>query len=383
MTYAQKIDMRFGEHMLEAGSFDVFPPHAVLHALESKDSVDAADFRQQVGAHLDLTELNPADQNLLRTRVIGGSVARTALGSYGLHQKGLGGLPFMGLSANSQTEIKNELMDSFGERAARYLDDTGLPMDALLGNRGMTDLPHIPHALVRSQLHQIKARELTTFDRLKNVGSYMNVWPGTFPPATHQNRTIGTNDSVLVQAFGRNTITDKELPTIRDSAERHADARVVFEQLDRQAFDPGDSNRVLADAVDVKLQLDTVIEPLIQWEVAFALWQKDPVKYDQFNNYIHVLWPHSDFYPTYEVKRDSVEIMDRLGMHNPLELAHQDMMVRALGILARLGVEADAYAVDVPFDPHSVQAQTRGAGPWVVRETLTRAEHLVRGRVAF
>jgi len=383
MTYGDKIDVGFSEHALSAGSFDVFADHVIGRAFISKEIIAPEDFRRNVGANFDLDALHLVDQDLLRSRVIGGAVTRMALGSYGLYEKRVISEPFISLSLDDQDEITTELMVNYGKQASRYLDDTGLAPTDLLSERGMAVLPHIPHDFVRHQLHAMKAHALAKKERLRNVAAYVNVLPGTFPPKDYADRGVGVNDSILVQAFGRNGIADKELPFVRDLALRHTDERIVFEHLERQDFDPGESNYTLADAVDHELVAGVVVEPILQWEVAYALWKNDPVNYDLYRNYMHVLWPHSDFYPTYEVKRDSIEVMDRFGIYNPLELAHPDMMIRALGILARQGVEADILAIDVPFDKRSVQAQTRSEGPWMVRETLTRVEHVLRGRVKY
>ena len=103
----------------------------------------------------------------------------------------------------------------------------------------------------------------------------------------------------------------------------------------------------------------------------------------RYSRYIHTVWPKSDFYPTYEVKADSIAVMDEIGVYNPIELAHPDMMARAYAILGQKGVWADVLASEVPFDARSIQAQVRGPLPWTIRETATRAEHVLFNRVKF
>jgi uncharacterized SAM-binding protein YcdF (DUF218 family) len=73
--------------------------------------------------------------------------------------------------------------------------------------------------------------------------------------------------------------------------------------------------------------------------------------------------------------------MEQNGLYNAYEFAHPDMMIRALKILGKLGIEADILAAKIPFDESSIQNQTRGEHRWEARELITRGEHLIRGRI--
>jgi hypothetical protein len=124
--------------------------------------------------------------------------------------------------------------------------------------------------------------------------------------------------------------------------------------------------------------------------VAYSLWEKDPEKYKEYSDLVHVLWPpdsknFSKRYSTVDVKTDSLGVMERVGLFVPAELAHADMIVRARHILNRLGVEPELVVAPMvkSFDPMSIQPQIRGGVNWTIREALTRVEHLVFGRVKF
>lgn len=360
----------------------------------SRDVIEEALQEKQHGSGVSLPEisldrLSPEDKRLFETRVIGGILTRVAIGSQAL--KELGEIPesFLDLSAQVRAEVRDELGEAYAKRAAvllNHVDDS--EVEDLIGPGFVFEqadpLRSIPHSFVRHHIAQTKRRELTGKERLKQLLAYANVVPGTFPPDGFPDRTIGQNDAVLVQAFGRNSIQDKELPEVDRLHRTSEDDVETFVQLQIDGFDPGESNRALAKVIMRReLSEGAVIEPVVQWEVAYAMWEMNPLKYAAYSHYIHTVWPQSGFYPTFEVKADSIKTMDELGLYNPKEFAHRDMMVRALGILAKQGVEADPLVGRIPFDSLSVQAQARGPVPWTIRETLTRGEHILRGRVKF
>lgn len=238
---------------------------------------------------------------------------------------------------------------------------------------------------VRGLLATSKRAQRTTGDRLSCLVHYFDVRPGSFPPDGWPAAPFGHNDVTLTQAFGRNKFTDADLPII--SHNRRAcgnDEEMFMHLLGNERFDPGASNDALAEVVATQLRDPAVIiEQVMQWEVAFALWQKYPALYAEAREGIHVLWPEegAKAYRTHEVKRDSVSIMEQKGLYNAFEFAHPDMMIRALKILGKLGIEADVLAAVIPYDERSIQYQTRGARQWMGRELLARIEHILSGRV--
>lgn len=240
---------------------------------------------------------------------------------------------------------------------------------------------------MRDLLASSKRAELIAGDRLKGLIRYFDVRTGGFPPDGWPKAPFGHNDVTLTQAFGRNTFTDADLPIISHNRKACDNDEDMFEHLrGNERFDPGASNEALAEIVAGQLLDPSVtIEQVMQWEVAFALWQKYPALYADTREGIHVLWPEegAKAYRTHEVKRDSVSVMEQKGLYNAFEFAHPDMMIRALMILGKLGIEADVLAADIPFDVHSIQHQTRDARQWMGRELLARIEHILSGRVRF
>lgn len=290
---------------------------------------------------------------------------------------------------------------------------------------GSPDRPILSYGV---DLHGILARakqaERTTFQRELSRQSYYNVLPGSFPPKLwDDNPAELPHDVTLTQAFGRNTIPDKQLgdmiadfemipdKQLRDMMgdfekipdKQLGDMMANFEKIPgdvarfewlhswRYNFDPGLANKALADKIAEQLDNEeTIVEQIMQWEVAYALWSRYPDHYKKHELGLHVLWPDegAKSFRTFEVKRDSVKKMRELGLYNPWELAHPDMMPRALGILAKLGVEADAlliidrpYDKDMLYDKHSVQPMTRGKSRFMLWELLARLEHLMSERV--
>lgn len=325
---------------------------------------------------------SPEEQRLLNSR-IGSTLARIATASYIAAQNGADVEYFGVLSETAQDDVKYKITKRYKKlykRAHDWIDDVD-PFAVVQDN---DPLPALPNATMRSIVAQSKRAAITPTDRLRAFGSYLNVIPGSFPPESWPSTDFALNDVTLTRAFGRNDIPDKELPKIRDERNAAKDDESVMRYLESISFDPGDSNRALAKTVAQQLQSPAkVTEQIAQWEVVYALRQTFPEVYTRYSRYIHTVWPKSDFYPTYEVKADSIAVMDEIGAYNPIEFAHPDMMARAYAILGQQGVWADVLASDVPFDARSVQAQVRGPLPWTIRETATRAEHVLFNRVKF
>ena len=225
------------------------------------------------------------------------------------------------------------------------------------------------------------ARPEEYYKHLKRA--YMKTAVGSFPPDDWPEPLFCNQDVTLTQAFGRNTFEDSELPTIAEErASNGSDHSTFLNYLRRENFDPGASNRALAETVARQLQDQSVyIEQIMQWEVAYALWDQYPDLYRLHAPALHVVWPDSDFYPTFQVKADSIEVMKEKGLFNPYEFAHPDMMVRALAILGKQGIQADVLAADIPFDEDSTQEWTRDPKKWAMREKLTRVHHVVKKHV--
>ena len=245
--------------------------------------------------------------------------------------------------------------------------------------------PHVAFSdeAIRTSVATTIRSQRSRHDRLAAIWSYIDSRPGSFTARDVPPPVVDNHDVTLTQAFGRNTIPDRELAEVGVQRARYSSDEAFFTEY-LAGFDPGESNRALARAVAAQLDDPTRrIEQIPQWEVAYALWQDDPVRFTRHRDVIHTLYPRANAYRTYEVKQDSLAVMRRKGLYHAHELAPPDMLARALRILGELGVEADALLVEVPYDRRSVQLQTRSPGWWVGRETLTRLEHVLRGRVKF
>lgn len=348
------------------------PKEIVSHALGLRNSQSVHEASVTAAETIGLpSELSPEDQYLFHTRIFGKQATKFALASYRSDTESL-----YNLSEADQSEVFAALSEDYAN-ALTYAN----PNTLLTGAVEVSSFAHIPNQLVRGWVYDTRRSQLTLTDKLKSVISYSNVTPGTFPPKPYHINPISDNDITLVQAFGRDSVTDEELISIRTMQEKLKDNDTMMAYLDSTHFLPGPSNEALADTVAEQLFASKPIEQAVQWEVTYALYKNHPIVYKKYSNYIHTLWPHSGFYPTYEVKEDSVAIMDKIGLYNAQELAHPDMMARAVGILEKLGIQPDPLLADIPYDPESTQPHVRSAGKFLGREALARVEHVLRRRV--
>jgi hypothetical protein len=375
MQYVNRVNQEVAQLGTSILYKEALPPHVREDVLLVKQL--GADVAGHFGADISIE-----DERLLAHRV-GGTMMRIATGSYIASQNGAPVEYFGELSESGQEDVAHKVMKRYKKiytRARDWVDEVD-PFDVIADN---DSLPALSSTVMRTIVAQSKRAEMTGADRLRALVAYLNVLPGTFPPRGWLKTDYTLNDVMLTQAFGRNAIEDKRLPEIEMMRASVQDDEAAMAYLDSISFDPGDSNFALADTI--AQQLDTphkVTEQIAQWEVVYALYRKYPEVYARYRRSIHSLWPKGDFYPTYAVKADSIKVMDSIGAVNPIEFAHPDMMVRAQAILGRQGVWADILAADVPFDSRSVQAQVRGPLQWMVRETATRAEHVLFNRVKF
>lgn len=193
-------------------------------------------------------------------------------------------------------------------------------------------------------------------------------------------------DCLFVQAFGRNSITDKELGEFIARTLSHSapgDNKSAFDRLSRGGFRAGAPNRAIAQHIIYYYGMSEKVL-FLQWEVAYSIFVLDPGWYKKCEDRIVVLWPpKSGYFSTYDVKKASVEEMKKRGLKLPVELAHPSMVVRAVLILWRLGVNPVVYPVrslDV-WDSSSIQPWTRNRAMWLVREIPGRIHHLLFGFV--
>ncbi|MFZ1250157.1 MAG: hypothetical protein WAR37_01785 [Candidatus Microsaccharimonas sp.] len=266
------------------------------------------------------------------------------------------------------------------EAQAAAIEDTITP-----GANGRLPGLCITDGEIRRRLAETKRESrFASSSFLKRIASYADIRVGAFPPNDWPIAPFGNQDVMLTQAFGRNMYEDSELPLI--GAKRHelGGDEETFGWLNQQGFEAGISNEALADIIATQLEDPTsIVEQVVQWEVAYVLWKRYPDVFRRHRAGISIVWPRdgAKSYRTFEVKSDSKDVMIKNGLYNPFELAHPDMVIRALAILDKLDIPADAYLAGIPFNKDSTQFQTRNKVNWQIWEALVRSEHVLRSRV--
>ncbi len=311
----------------------------------------------------DAPDMTPEDARLFKARTVGNTAVGFALGTYVVSSAPYSKKDkFLGnLAPDDQHEVLQRLMD-----------------------QGPDPHIHMSPKLVRHLVAHAQSTRPIEGRWLRDRVAYANFLPGSFPPGSWPAPRIAHHDVMLTQAFGRNSITEAELPIVHEAREAGRSDEEMFDWLAQQDFDPGISNRDLAGVIANDLRDETTHrEHVLQWEVAYALYISEPALYARFRKYLHVLFPPNGKYPTYRVKADSIKQMDAHGLMHALELAHQDMAVRSVGILRQQGVWTDLAPAHIRFDPDSTQPWTRNPLFWTGREFLARGEHVLNGRVRF
>lgn len=215
-------------------------------------------------------------------------------------------------------------------------------------------------------------------------------------------------DCIFVQSFGRNSISDRNLGKTLRMLRQKATATTtsvsyqnecMFRHLKARKFDPGEANYALAYRV-MALWSKKNLPAIIQWEVAYAIWDSNPKCYKDFRDRISCLWPpENGYYSSWKVGIDSCIIMEDWRLCRPIEICHPAMKARVVGIFWRLGVKIIVEGEDFRglsknrlwiWDCNSIQSWTRRffslrhpIDSWLAREVLVRAQHLWKGWVTF
>jgi hypothetical protein len=197
-------------------------------------------------------------------------------------------------------------------------------------------------------------------------------------------------DCIFVQAFGRGTWNDKEMFGKLMKIRRAAGMSVyqTFMILrDEVHFQPGLSNIAIANFVMALSRLFPKAALMVQWEVAYAMFELDPDWYLEKMSLIDCLFPaREDYFATYHVKLMSKACMRARGCVLPLEVAHPAMISRALMTVWKTGVFAVVIPTDFGgydlntlwvWDPNSQQPWTRSFGAWWKRDLIGRMAHVV------
>lgn len=244
--------------------------------------------------------------------------------------------------------------------------------------------PQVSPTEVRKMIFAARTRQRTRRERLASIDSYVKIWQDNGDARSYAPSSFGPPDALFVQAFGRDSLTDDELPSVRELRSRHTTDVDALDELIAMDFAPGPSNKALAKYI--KTYTETAgVETIAQWEVAVALRQSDRDWYDRYSSAIHVLWPENSFYPTYDVTKDSIAKLAQRRLYFPIELAHGAMLARAEAIIRRQGIVADLpeHPLAVPYDPMSTQRWVHDRSSWWPRELATRAHHVLLDKVSF
>ncbi|MFA5107546.1 MAG: hypothetical protein WC497_04440 [Patescibacteria group bacterium] len=211
-----------------------------------------------------------------------------------------------------------------------------------------------------------------------------------FIPGAPRIGTLAEAVCIFVQSFGRNMLDDDILNRVIWGLRQNFGFQdeAVFDEMVRRGYEPGASNRALARHA-VCLAKRYLIPIISQWEVVYAIYLMDPGWYRANANNIDAVWPpHEGYFATYHVKEQSRERMRcRRLTGRPIELAHPAMLIRAVPILWKLGLNPIVESVSWHafwkhelwvWDGDSIQPWTRGFAHWLNREIIFgRILHLV------
>lgn len=228
--------------------------------------------------------------------------------------------------------------------------------------------------------------------------------PGSFLKETGRKRRGSRSDAgfVIVLAFGRNDYPDgsfferlskeywdsssSETTTIRNVAEWYVEYGTIatFCLLSEAGFDPGIPNRTLADFCFQEFE-NNRMPFMLQWEVAYALWNEYSDWYEENLRHLMANWPKREEYlSTRDILLEVRDMTRKKGWHNPLIIAHPEHIQRAYFLAKRIYSDETVRATDLSpspewFDRRSVQWWTRGPMQWLAYEMLARIHHRLKG----
>lgn len=178
--------------------------------------------------------------------------------------------------------------------------------------------------------------------------------------------TFGNTHAICALSFGRNTFPDKHLGRdLKACFRRYGLRRSIisiprFFALKKSGFDPGKANRAIAWRVRQYAEEMRVV--LGQWEVMFALWEKDPMWYDERDEHFFVIWPDEN-----QARLDTDQALrnmfrDRPKHENFLLIAHQELWPCCIQTAEQM-LEPDSVHIaqigKIPYEPRSIQKWAR------------------------
>jgi len=216
---------------------------------------------------------------------------------------------------------------------------------------------------------------------------YANIF-GTMPPngSAHLD-----SDSAIALAFGRNSIPDHDLPSVKKILDRQFPKShlEMIKYLDAQGFDPGEPNYHIAQTI--LFYIETGHKPVAaQWELCIALFQmygNHRLASVMNENRLVCLWPRTgmDRHSSLDVLNDAHAIFSKPSRQcsHPLLIAHDLHMPRVYMLAKRKWINPIVGFKNITrsFDPKSVQKMTTSPARWYWYEFRARAHHLIHGLV--
>lgn len=134
---------------------------------------------------------------------------------------------------------------------------------------------------------------------------------------------------------------------------------------------PGFSNEVMAKIIKQDFK---DLPKILQWEVADALGDRKVKRIEQHRE-------KGEYLDTYEVISQTKEFMLRSGMKRAVLIAHPFHAWRVKKVCEKMGIRVVVPydIIIVPFDPLSVQWQTRNLKSWIFYEMIARLIYWHRG----
>lgn len=206
-------------------------------------------------------------------------------------------------------------------------------------------------------------------------------------------------DFICLQAFGRNSCADENLPHIRETRDSTGNDIAMFQWLRSSQFDPGGPNTLLAIRC-IKLaklgrfffdkknrsEASDVVRPVIgQWEILYAMYLEEPDWYQENEQRLFPLWPPAqESFNTRVLMLIAKDIAESHDLYNPLIVAHPEHIQRCFFIARKIfrgsiAIDHDWNTGQEWFDKQSVQPWTRTPKAWLVYELCARIHHRLHG----
>jgi len=196
-------------------------------------------------------------------------------------------------------------------------------------------------------------------------------------------------DLVIIPAFGRNSVSDKDVYTIGSLGEHFSNGKALNLLANGghhvRKINIGTPNSDLAK--ECKEIMDTYgIPAIVQWEIALALYKNYIEWYIRNEDKIYIIWPPIHFqigFSTFDFVQKASEVMQKKSFSTPIALAHKAMIIRVFLIMRKL-LGKDPIVPEQKtgsWDKSSVQWQTRSKWLWIAREFPTRVHHILTRRV--